>query len=136
MILRHLGLSSVTLEAFEEARKIAPVAAVQNLYNLANRSSEGLLEECERGGIAFVPFFPLAIGELARPDGPVAEVASRRGATPAQVALAWLLARSPAALLISGTSLPALLEENVAAASLELSGREVEELADAASVSG
>ncbi len=90
--IRHLGLSSVTLEALEEARKIAPIA--ENLYNLANRSSEGLLEECERGGIAFLPFFPLTIGELAKPDGRVAGLASRRDATPAQVALAWLLARA------------------------------------------
>jgi aryl-alcohol dehydrogenase-like predicted oxidoreductase len=135
--IRHLGLSSVTLEVFEEAREIAPVAAVQNLYNLANRSSEALLEACEQIGAAFVPFFPLAIGELAKPDGPVAEVASRRGATPAQVALAWLLARSPAILPIPGTSSIDHLDENVAAASLELSREEVEELADAAaSVSG
>lgn len=133
--IRHLGLSNVTLEAFEEAKGIAPVAAVQNLYNLANRSSEDLLKECERVGIAFVPFFPLAIGELTSPDGPVAQFASRRGATPAQVALAWLLARSPAILLIPGTSSVGHLEENIAAASLGLSGKEVEELADAASVS-
>jgi aryl-alcohol dehydrogenase-like predicted oxidoreductase len=129
--IRHLGLSSVTLEALEEAKEIAPVAAVQNLYNLANRSSEGLLEACEQGNIAFVPFFPLAIGQLARPDGPVAEVASRHGVAPAQVALAWLLARSPTMLLIPGTSSIIRLEENVAAASLGLSEEEVEELAAA-----
>jgi pyridoxine 4-dehydrogenase len=134
--IRHLGLSSVTLEAFEEAKKIAPVAAVQNLYNLANRSSEALLAACEEEGIAFVPFFPLAIGELARSDGQMAEFASRRGVTPAQIALAWLLARSPAILPIPGTSSVAHLEENVAAASIELSGEETEELADAALVSG
>jgi len=133
--IRHLGLSSVALEALEEARKIAPVVAVQNFYNLANRSSEALLEACEDEGIAFVPFFPLAIGELAKPDGPVAEFASRSGATPAQVALAWLLARSPTILLIPGTSSVAHFEENVAAASIELSGEEIEELVDAAPVS-
>jgi aryl-alcohol dehydrogenase-like predicted oxidoreductase len=135
--IRHLGLSNVTLEAFEEASKVAPIAAVQNLYNLANRSSEGLLEECERFSIAFVPFFPLAMGELAKPDGPVTALASRHGATPAQVALAWLLARSPAVLPIPGTSSLAHLEENIVAASLKLSRGEVEELADAtASASG
>ena len=134
--IRHLGLSSVTLEAFEEARKIAPVVAVQNLYNLANRSSQALLEVCEEEGIAFVPFFPLAIGEPAKPDGWVAEFASRRSATPAQVALAWLLARSPAILLIPGTSSVAHLEENVAAASIDLSGEETKMLADAVPVSG
>jgi len=134
--IRHLGLSSVTLEAFEEARKTAPVVAVQNLYNLANRSSEALLEACEEEGIAFVPFFPLAIGELAKPEGRVAETASRRGATAAQVALAWLLARAPAILAIPGTSSVRHLEENVAAASIRLSREEIEELADAAPVSG
>ena len=134
--IRHLGLSSATLETFGEARKIAPVVAVQNLYNLANRSSQALLEACEEEGIAFVPFFPLAIGELAKPEGRVAEIASRRGATAAQVALAWLLARSPAILAIPGTSSVRHLEENVAAASIGLSQEEVEELADAAPVSG
>jgi aryl-alcohol dehydrogenase-like predicted oxidoreductase len=134
--IRHLGLSSVTLEAFEEARKIAPVVAVQNLYNLANRSSETLLEACEEEGMAFVPFFPLAIGELAKPEGRVAEIASRHGATAAQVALAWLLARSPAILVIPGTSSVRHLEENSAATSIGLSREEVEELADAAPVSG
>jgi pyridoxine 4-dehydrogenase len=134
--IRHLGLSSATLEEFEEASKIAPVAAVQNLYNLANRSSEALLEACEEEDIAFVPFFPLAIGELAKPEGRVAEIASRRGATPAQVALAWLLARSPAILAIPGTSSVRHLEENIAAASIALSREEVEELADAAPVPG
>ena len=134
--IRHLGLSSVTLETLEEARKIAPVVAVQNLYNLANRSSEAMLEACEEEGIAFVPFFPLAIGELAKPEGRVVEIASRRRATPAQVTLAWLLARSPAILLIPGTSSVAHLEENVAAASIQLSEEEIEELADAVPVSG
>jgi pyridoxine 4-dehydrogenase len=134
--IRHLGLSSATLEEFEEASKIAPVAAVQNLYNLADRSSEALLEACEEEGIPFVPFFPLAIGELAKPEGQVAEIASRRGATPAQVALAWLLARSPAILVIPGTSSVRHLEENIASASIGLSREEVEELANAAPVSG
>ena len=109
---------------------------MQNLYNPANRSSEALLEACEEEGIAFVPFFPLAIGELARPEGRVAQIASRRGATPAQVALAWLLARSPAILAIPGTGSVRHLEENIASASIGLSREEVEELADAAPVSG
>jgi pyridoxine 4-dehydrogenase len=134
--IRHLGLSSVALGVFEEAKKIAPVAAVQNLYNLADRSSEALLEACVREGVAFVPFFPLAIGELAKPDERVAEVAARRGATPAQVALAWLLARSPSVLPIPGTSSVAHLEENVAAASLALSEEEVEGLEDATPAAG
>jgi pyridoxine 4-dehydrogenase len=112
------------------------VVAVQNLYNLANRSSEALLEACEEEGIAFVPFFPLAIGELAKPEGRVVEIASRRRATPAQITLAWLLARSPAILLIPGTSSVTHLEENVTAASIQLSEEEIEELADAVPVSG
>lgn len=134
--IRHLGLSNATSDTLEEAKRVAPVAAVQNLYNLANRRSEGLLKECERFGIAFVPFFPLAIGELAKSDGPVAEVAFRCGTTPAQVALAWLLGRSPVVLPIPGTSSVAHLEENVAAASHKLSEEEIEELTNAAAGSG
>jgi len=134
--IRHLGLSSASLEDFEEAKEVAPVAAVQNLYNLANRSSEDLLEACEREGVAFVPFFPLAIGELAKPEGRVAEAAPRHGAAPSQVALAWLLGRSPAILPIPGTSSVAHLEENVAAAALKLSGEELGELASVATSGG
>lgn len=129
--IRLLGLSSASVEDFEEAKKVAPVAAVQNLYNLANRRSEDLLETCEQEGVAFVPFFPLGIGELAKAEGSVAEVASRHGAAPSQVALAWLLRRSPAMLPIPGTSSVAHLEENVAAASLDLSEEELGELANA-----
>jgi pyridoxine 4-dehydrogenase len=104
--IRHLGLSSVSFEEAEEARKIAPIVVVQNLYNLADRSSESLLQKYEQEGIAFVPFFPLAVGGLARSEGTVAEIASRHGAAPSQIVLAWLLARSPAMLTIPGTSSP------------------------------
>jgi pyridoxine 4-dehydrogenase len=131
--IRHLGLSSIDIEELEEARKIAPVVAVQNHYNLANRSSEGLLQRCEQEGIAFVPYCPLVIGELAKADGTVAEVASRHRGVPSQIALAWLLGHSPALLPIPGTSSVAHLEENVSATALELSEEELEGLAEAAS---
>lgn len=120
-----VGLSNVTLDQLELARGLVPVAAVQNRYSLEERSSEAVLEECERLGIAFIPWFPLGRGRLAS-DGKLREVAERRGGTAAQVALAWLLHRSAAMLPIPGTSNVAHLEENVAAASLALSAAEME----------
>jgi aryl-alcohol dehydrogenase-like predicted oxidoreductase len=101
------------------------VATVQNLYDVADRSSEDVLEHCEANGIGFIPWFPLAAGDLAGPEGPVAEVARRHGATPGQVALAWLLHRSPVVLPIPGTGSVAHLEENVGAASLALDDDDV-----------
>jgi pyridoxine 4-dehydrogenase len=118
--IRHVGLSNVGVEEISLALDIVPIASVQNRYNLNDRSSEAVIEACEREGIAFIPWYPLATGKLARPGGPVDEIAGRHGATPAQVALAWLLARSPMMLPIPGTSSVKHLEENVAAADLRL----------------
>jgi aryl-alcohol dehydrogenase-like predicted oxidoreductase len=118
--IRHVGLSNVGVREISLALDMVPIASVQNRYNLRDRSSEAVIEACERAGIAFIPWYPLATGKLARPGGPVDEVAGRHGATPAQVALAWLLARSPVMLPIPGTSSVEHLEENVAAADLRL----------------
>jgi pyridoxine 4-dehydrogenase len=123
-LVRHLGVSSATEEQLAEARAIAPVAAVQNHFNLADRAGTAMLELCEREGIAFIPYFPLGRGELTRSDA-LAGVAERHGATAAQVALGWLLARSPATLVIPGTSSVVHLEENVAAATLRLTARDM-----------
>ncbi|MHB1930193.1 MAG: aldo/keto reductase [Acidimicrobiales bacterium] len=120
--VRAVGLSEVTVEDVEAARRVVPVSTVQNLYNLVSRKSEDVLDHCEGEGIGFIPWFPMAAGDLARPGGAVDEVVRQTGATPSQVALAWLLERSPAMLPIPGTSSVAHLEENCAAATLQLSG--------------
>ena len=119
--IRFIGLSEVTVDQLRAAAQIAPVATVQNLYNLANRSAEELLDYSAANGIGFIPWFPLATGELAKPGSPLAELAAERGATPSQLALAWLLRRSPAMLPIPGTASVAHLEDNVAAAGITLS---------------
>ncbi len=125
----RVGLCNVDAEQLDRALKVAPIAAVQNRYHLGDRASEAVLEACERRGIAFVPWYPLGKGTpLLAPGGVVAEVASRVGATPAQVALAWLLHRSPAMLPIPGTTSVAHLEENAAAASLTLSPEDLARL--------
>ncbi|MEV5176880.1 aldo/keto reductase [Streptomyces flaveolus] len=126
----HVGLSEVGVEELERARGIVPVASVQNLYNIAQRDSEDVLRYAEANDIAFLPWFPLATGQLARPGGPLARVAARLGASPSQVALAWLLRRSPVVLPIPGTSSVEHLEENVAAASLKLTQADHEALGD------
>ncbi len=126
--IRHIGLSNVDEDQLSRALDIVPIASVQNRYNLTNRRSEAVLEACEREGIAFLPWYPLATGKLARPGGPLDGIAARHGATPSQVALAWLLAKSPVVLPIPGTSSIEHLEENVAAASLILSKDEMEAL--------
>jgi pyridoxine 4-dehydrogenase len=119
--VRFVGLSEVGVEEIEAARAVVPIATVQNLYNLTSRQHEDVVDHCEREGIGFIPWFPLAAGSLARPGEVVAEAADAHGATPSQVALAWLLRRSPAMLPIPGTGSVEHLEENVAAAALELS---------------
>jgi aryl-alcohol dehydrogenase-like predicted oxidoreductase len=119
-LIRHVGLSEVNVEEIEAARAHFAVASVQNMFNLVTRQSEAVLDYCEREGIAFIPWFPLAAGNLAREGSVLGEVARRLGATPAQVALAWVLRRSPVMLPIPGTSRVKHLEENVAAAGLEL----------------
>jgi pyridoxine 4-dehydrogenase len=123
--IRHVGLSEVGVEEIEQAREFSPIVTVQNRYNLTDRGSEDVLEFCEREGIGFIPWFPLATGDLARRGGPLDEIAARHDATPGQVALAWLLARSPVMLPIPGTSSVEHLEENVAAAELRLSDEEL-----------
>jgi len=119
--IRHVGLSNVSVGELERARRVVPIVSVQNRYSLAERSSEDVLEACEREGLAFFPWFPLASGSLARQGGPVEQVAERIGATRAQVALAWLLHHSPVMLCIPGTSSLEHLDENVAAQHVELS---------------
>jgi aryl-alcohol dehydrogenase-like predicted oxidoreductase len=126
--VRHLGLSEVSVEEIKAAQEHFRVATVQNLYNLTNRQSEDVLDYCAEQDIGFIPWFPLAAGKLAEPGGPVAEIASAHDATTGQVALAWLLARSPVMLPIPGTGSVEHLEENVAAAELELSSDELEAL--------
>ncbi|MFB7516110.1 aldo/keto reductase [Streptomyces sp. NPDC056144] len=118
--VRHIGLSEVTVAQLEEAEAVAPIAAVQNLYNLATRDHEAVVEHTAGRGIAFVPFFPVAMGGHAGPDGPVAEVAAEVGATPSQTALAWLLHRAPHVLPIPGTSSAAHLVENLGALDVRL----------------
>ncbi|PWU51674.1 oxidoreductase [Micromonospora globispora] len=130
--VRHIGLSEVTVEQIEAARKITPIVSVQNLYNLADRSAEDVLDHCERNDLAFIPWFPIATGNLAKPGGPLDAISTEHGATPAQLALAWLLRRSPVMLPIPGTSSVAHLEENVAAAEVQLTDDEFEALAKAA----
>ena len=130
--VRHVGLSEVSVEEIKAAQEVVPVATVQNLYNLTNRKAEDVLEYCEEQGIGFIPWFPLAAGDLAKPGGPVAEAAERHGATAGQVALAWLLHRSPVMLPIPGTGSVEHLEENVAAAELQLGEDELAAIEEAA----
>lgn len=124
-LVRHVGLSQVSVEEIEAASAWVEVATVQNLYNLSRRDSEEVLAHCEAHGIGFIPWFPLAAGDLAEPGGLLDDVAERVGATHAQVALAWLLRKSPVMLPIPGTGKVAHLEQNVAAASVELSDDDV-----------
>lgn len=129
--IRHVGLSEVTVEQIEAARREVPIATVQNRYNVADREWEGVLEHCELHGIGFIPWYPLAVGKLADEGGPLAEAARQRGVTASQVALAWLLRRSPVMLPIPGTSKVAHLDENVAAAAVELADDEFGRIGEA-----
>ena len=126
-LVRHIGLSNVTPAQVEEGRRIAEIVCVQNMYNLAHRDDDGMIDELARAGIAYTPFFPLG-GFSPLQSSTLSDVAARLGATPMQVALAWLLKRSPNILLIPGTSSVAHLRENLAAAELELSEDVVAEL--------
>jgi pyridoxine 4-dehydrogenase len=126
--VRHIGVSEVSVEELQAAQEITPIASVQNLYNLTNRKSQDVLEYAEAQGIAFIPWFPIATGDLATPDSPVAAVAKELDATPSQVALAWLLQKSPVILPIPGTKSVAHLTENMGAAQLVLSADEMAEL--------
>jgi aryl-alcohol dehydrogenase-like predicted oxidoreductase len=129
--IRHIGLSNVDEGQLRQALAMTEIVAVQNRFSLSDRSSAGELALCEERGLAFLPWNPLDVGRLARPGGPLDGAAAEHGATPGQIALAWLLARSPAMLPIPGTASVAHLEENVAAAAIRLSPREVELLAAA-----
>ena len=126
--IRHIGISNVSVEELERARAIARVVTVQNRYSLEDRHSEDVLEACEEAEIGFIPWFPLATGRLAESGGPLGRIASEHDATPAQIALAWLLARSPVMLPIPGTSSVEHLEEDVAALRIELTPEEVAEI--------
>ncbi|AEV75970.1 putative oxidoreductase, aryl-alcohol dehydrogenase like protein [Mycolicibacterium rhodesiae NBB3] len=131
--IRHIGLSEVTVDQLEAAQNVATIASVQNMYNLSVRTAEPVLEACESQDIGFIPWFPLAAGPLAAADGPLQRIAADHGASASQLALAWLLKRSPVLLPIPGTSKVAHLEENVAAASIELSDDEFDTLSKAGS---
>jgi pyridoxine 4-dehydrogenase len=127
-LVRHLGLSEVTVAQIERARRVVPIVSVQNRYNLTDREWEAEVDYSEREGLVFLPWFPLAAGELDE-SGPLARVSRRHGATPYQIALAWLLAHSPAMLVIPGTSSISHLEENIRAAEIQLTPEDLEELA-------
>ncbi|RDH74135.1 oxidoreductase [Mycolicibacterium moriokaense] len=131
----HIGLSEVDAAQLAAAQKVAPIVSVQNMYNLTARSAEPVLEACESGGLGFIPWFPLAAGPLAAPDGPLQKIAAEHDASASQLALAWLLKRSPAMLPIPGTSKVSHLEQNVAAAEIALSDQEFETLSKAAAES-
>ncbi|WP_280491200.1 aldo/keto reductase [Nocardia asiatica] len=134
--VRHIGLSQVSVEQLRQAREIATIVSVQNLYNLANRADEDVLNYAEQENIGFIPWFPIATGELAAPGGPLAAISAEHGASPAQLALAWLLRRSPVVLPIPGTSSVAHVEENTAAARITLSDQEFEALSAVAGSTG
>jgi pyridoxine 4-dehydrogenase len=127
-VIRHAGLSEVSVEEIKAAGRFFKVATVQNKYNLTDRASEDVLDYCEKNGIGFIPWFPLASGELSKPGGLLDRVAHAHKANVGQIALAWLLKRSPVMLPIPGTSKVKHLEENVAAAEIELSDAEFAEL--------
>ncbi|MCS5497403.1 aldo/keto reductase [Cnuibacter physcomitrellae] len=126
--VRHIGLSEVSVEEIERARAVADIVSVQNLYNLTNRKSEDVLDYAAENGIAFIPWFPLATGELSGPGSVLSSIAAEHGSTPSQLALAWLLRRSPVILPIPGTKSVEHLEENVAGAAITLTDEEFERL--------
>jgi aryl-alcohol dehydrogenase-like predicted oxidoreductase len=129
--IRHVGISNVSVEELVQARGVVEVVTVQNRYNLEDRRSEDVLEACEQAGTGFIPWFPLATGRLAEPGGPLDRIAREHDATPAQIALAWLLARSPVMIPIPGTASVEHLEENMGARQIQLSREEVDEIGSA-----
>ena len=131
-LIRHVGLSEVSVEQITAAQKHFKVATVQNLFNLTNRSSDAVVNHCEKHGIGFIPWFPLAAGNLAKPGSALDTIAHRHNAAPSQIALAWLLKRSPVMLPIPGTGKVKHLEENVAAVDITLSDAEFAQLGDLA----
>ncbi len=133
--IRHIGLSEVSVRQIQRAQKLVRIVSVQNRYSLSDRGSEDALEYCEQEQIGFIPWFPLAAGRLSGADSPVSRVAAKLKATPSQVALAWLLSRSPVILPIPGTSSVEHLEENVVAAALKIEENEMRELSEMARAS-
>ena len=131
--IRHLGLSEVSVKEIEQAKKTATIVSVQNLYNLGNQQSAAVLDYCTKHNLGFIPWFPLAAGDMAKPGGPLAKAAKAHGATVSQLALAWLLQKSPVVLPIPGTSSVDHLQENVGAAALKLTESEWADIARAAS---
>jgi len=130
--IRHVGLSEVKPHEIDQARKVVNIVSVQNLYNVADRQHEDVLQYCEKNNLAFIPWFPVAAGKLAQPGGKLGDIAKRHGATVAQLSVAWLLHRSPVMLPIPGTSSVAHLEENMKAAEIALSDKEMQEIEAAA----
>ena len=130
--IRHLGLSEVSVDQLKAAQKLATIVSVQNLFNVARRDAEPLLDFAEANGIAFIPWFPLATGKLAKPGSSLDELAKKHSASASQLALAWLLKRSPVILPIPGTTSLAHLEDNVAAGAVDLSAEEIAEIGNAA----
>lgn len=126
--IRHIGLSNVSVAEIEKAKKIITVVSVQNLYNIENRRSESVLQYCENANIAFIPWYPIASGELARAGGVLDKISKAKEATTAQIALAWLLKKSRVMLPIPGTSSVAHLEENIASAAIELTDKEYDQI--------
>ncbi|MDQ3982584.1 MAG: aldo/keto reductase, partial [Actinomycetota bacterium] len=130
--VRHIGVSNFDVGELERARAIVEVVSVQNLYNLTDRESEDVVDYCEREGLAFIPWYPLASGDVAAPKGPLAEVAAMHDATPAQISLAWLLHRSRVMLPIPGTSSIEHFEENLETGAIELSDEDMARIEKAA----
>jgi aryl-alcohol dehydrogenase-like predicted oxidoreductase len=126
--IKYIGLSEVTVAQIQQAQKTAPIVSVQNRYSVTDRGSENVLEYCEKQKMAFIPWFPLAAGQVTGGNSPISQVAARSHASPSQLALAWLLARSPMILPIPGTSKVAHLEENVAAAELKIDQNAMQKL--------
>ena len=133
--IAHIGISNVSVEQLDQAQASTEVVSVQNRYNLADRGAEDVLDACTERGLGFIPWFPIATGELAQPGGPLDDIARAHDASPGQIALGWLLARSPVMLPIPGTSKVAHVEENVASAQLRLDDDEIRALEDAAGAS-
>jgi len=134
-LIRHAGLSEVSVDEIEAARKVFPVSTVQNRYNLVDRGSEKVLDYCEKHNIGFIPWYPLASGDLAKSGGVLDAIVKKTVATPSQIALAWVLKRSPVMLPIPGTSKVAHLEDNVAAAGITLSDADFKALDEQAKAS-
>jgi len=130
--IKHIGLSEVSVQQIQHARSIVPIVSVQNRYSVADRGSEDVLEYCEQEKMGFIPWFPLGAGQVSSSDSPISRVAARWKTTASQIALSWLLARSPVILPIPGTSKVQHLEQNVAAADLEIDEKQMRELERAA----